>query len=151
MAVAAWTHVEPEHRRAAAVARRFGGGLYGADEGEGCVCGLVLENTFTSMAAMLPAAVPRPLIGVMQPLLWDRWATVEKVGGLTAPTLFVSGLKDELIAPAMMTALHDAAANSVERLLVTVPRGTHNGSWSEGGPAHQAVVCRFISFHTDNT
>ena len=61
------------------------------------------------------------------------------------------GLQDELVPPRMMKSLHDAAKNSVERLLVTVHCGTHNSSWSEGGPAHQAVVCRFISFYSDGS
>merc|ERR1712072_791436 len=93
--------------------------------------GVILENTFTSVADMTEA-LWAPL-GYIKELFRGQWNSLERVGAITCPLLFVSGLADELVPPGMMQALFDAAKTSTVKHMVRFPYGTHNETWCEGG------------------
>jgi len=93
--------------------------------------GVIIENTFTSVADMTEA-LWQPL-GYIKDLFREQWDSIGRVGKITCPLLFVSGLADELVPPGMMQALFDASKTSKVKHMVRFPYGTHNETWCEGG------------------
>lgn len=93
--------------------------------------GVILENTFTSVAEMTQA-LWQPL-GYIKHFFEGQWGSVDRVGAITCPLLFVSGLADELVPPPMMQELFDGAKKSQVKHMVRFPYGTHNETWCEGG------------------
>lgn len=66
------------------------------NKGTGDIKGLVLENTFLSIAKMIPHAVP--IAKYLTPLCRDKWRSEEMIPEITdIPILFLSGLKDEIV------------------------------------------------------
>lgn len=94
---------------------------------------LILENTFTSISAMVDKIFPfiAPLKGLVLRIKWD---SIEKIGSLAQPILFISGDSDELVPPQHMKDLFDAAAKSAGRDFYSVNGGTHNDSFERAGP-----------------
>ena len=93
--------------------RSLGGAVaaYAATQYRGRFAGLVLENTFTSIAAAAPGQLPflRAVLGPGRPgncLLRNKWATDARVAELAdVPVLFLSSSADTMLAPAMMREL----------------------------------------------
>jgi len=61
------------------------------------VAGVILENTFTSLSAMLDVKFPKFSLKLINYLLVNRWESIEHIHKIKAPILFIMGLKDELI------------------------------------------------------
>lgn len=86
--------------------------------------GLMLENTFLSMRTLIPKAFPPAKYLVR--LCHQVWPSEELIPSITTiPTLFLSGLKDELIPPSHMRRLYDLS-NSPSKVWKEFPTGTHN-------------------------
>lgn len=77
------------------------GGAVGIDliaknKGTGDIKGLILENTFLSIAKMIPQAVP--VAKYLTPLCHEYWKSEEMIPQITdIPILFLSGLRDEIV------------------------------------------------------
>jgi pimeloyl-ACP methyl ester carboxylesterase len=108
----------------------------------GAIRGLVLENTFTCIGAMMDKLFPvlRP---VKRWLLRMDWPSLQRIGDVETPVLFISGLQDELIPPGQMLALYTAAVAARTRRLLKLP-GTHNDTWRQGGEAYVIAIRDFI-------
>lgn len=76
--------------------------------------------------------------------LRSPWDSLSLMPRIRIPTLFLSGLKDELIPPEQMRALFEAC-ESERKLLFTVPEGTHNDTDEVGGRRYYDAFSRFIS------
>lgn len=62
----------------------------------GDIKGLILENTFLSIAKMIPKAVP--VAKYLTPLCHEYWKSEDMISQITdVPTLFLSGLQDEIV------------------------------------------------------
>eukprot|EP00753_Platysulcus_tardus_P020443 PLAT8056.2.p1 GENE.PLAT8056.2~~PLAT8056.2.p1 ORF type:complete len:298 (+),score=116.54 PLAT8056.2:1-894(+) len=72
------------------------------------LAGVVVENTFTSISAMVDVLFPL-LSSLKQYLLTLRWDSLAVVRRLDLPLLFVSGEQDELVPPKHMSQLYDAS------------------------------------------
>jgi len=107
--------------------------------------GLILENTFTSISAVVDAMFPLIAIeSLKKRFLRLSWESIERVGGLEVPMLFLVGEKDEMIPPSHSRALCAKAQNS--RLLrnVVFPDGQHNDTWEKGGEKYWEVFGEFL-------
>ncbi|PSN33489.1 hypothetical protein C0J52_15394 [Blattella germanica] len=82
---------------------------------------LILENTFTSIPDMA------------------KFLSIWKVGHLSVPTVFVSGLADTLVPPRMMSELHQRCA-SHHKQIVQFDSGTHNETWTSPGYYHSLAT-----------
>ncbi|GMK57417.1 hypothetical protein CspeluHIS016_0402510 [Cutaneotrichosporon spelunceum] len=72
------------------------------------VAGVIVENTFTSLAALVPHVMPVPplLVRLLLSERWDALAALPKIPAKT-PILFLSGRRDELVPQAHMRDLRD--------------------------------------------
>jgi len=94
------------------------------------IYGLIVENSFTSVPDMVDIVLPA--LRYFKFLSKNQWSSEEKVQSLTMPTLFLSGEKDELIPPSMMTRLHTSCA-STSKELITFAEGHHMDTWDQDG------------------
>lgn len=70
--------------------------LVAKNKGTGDIKGLILENTFLSIAKMIPKVMPAAKI--LTPLCHEYWKSEETIPQITdIPILFLSGLKDEIV------------------------------------------------------
>ncbi|KAJ6259887.1 hypothetical protein Dda_5531 [Drechslerella dactyloides] len=93
--------------------------------------GLMLENTFTSMRAVIPNVFPpAKYITRLCHQVWPSEETIPKVESI--PILFLSGLRDELVPPEHMKRLHQVAGSST-KVWRELPDGSHNDSVMEPG------------------
>jgi len=110
------------------------------------VHGLIVENTFTSLPALVPSVIPyvRPFVPYLLHQIWDSGAAIGTLPP-TFPVLFLAGARDELIPPVHMVALHEActSANKEWRLF---PRGDHNSTCLE--PGYFQAIAEFIVKHS---
>lgn len=104
--------------------------------------GLILENTFTSISAMVDNIFPflRPLKPFVLKL---NWPSVKRIASFKTPILFVSGGQDEVVPAWHMKALHDAAV-SAKRTFVLFEEGKHNDTWLVGGLEYVQAIRSFI-------
>ena len=70
--------------------------LVAKNRGTGDIKGLILENTFLSIAKMIPSAMP--VAKYLTPLCHEYWKSEEVIPRITdMPVLFLSGLQDEIV------------------------------------------------------
>jgi uncharacterized protein len=105
------------------------------------VAGLILEATFTSMRDMAYQYawnwLPIDLV------LTQRFASLEKIPEVKAPTLFIHGTNDRLVPPSMSEQLY-AAATAPKRLLLVDGAGHSNIAWSGAFDRVQDAVHAFF-------
>lgn len=77
--------------------------LVAKNKGTGDIKGLMLENTFLSIAKMVPKVLP--MAKILVPLCHEYWRSEEMLPQITdVPILFLSGLQDEIV-PYVTTSL----------------------------------------------
>jgi abhydrolase domain-containing protein 13 len=59
------------------------------------ICGLILENTFLSMRKLIPSIMPPAKYFAL--LCHQIWPSDSLIPNITVPTLFLSGLQDEIV------------------------------------------------------
>jgi len=98
--------------------------------------GIILENTFTSIADMIDVVIP--IFRPFKPLLKNKWDNKKIIDKINVPILFISGDSDELVPPHMMGALHTAStadssatgkARNSNHQFHSVHGGGHNDTW----------------------
>lgn len=88
------------------------------------VMGVIVENTYTSIPDMVEVVMPK--LTWAKPLISNKWMTIESIGEIERPILFLSGTEDELVPPSQMWKLHEAAESSVKRVWAPMKGGKHN-------------------------
>ena len=108
------------------------------------VAGLILENTFTSMGEMVDQVMPAvsKLKGLV---LANHWPSIDLIGSIKSPILFISGQEDELIPPEQMKRLYEAAKDSPLKEMIKVETGTHNDTWYQGGKSLINKIAEWMS------
>lgn len=107
------------------------------------VSALILENTFTSILDMAGVLLPflKWFIGksgskgpkVLNCVVRSPWSTIDVIGEVKQPILFLSGLRDEMVPPSHMEMLYaKAAAHNQQCLFVAFPTGMHMDTWLTG-------------------
>lgn len=115
----------------------------------GMVRGLVLENTFTSVADMVDRLFPQ-LKWFKSLVLRIDWPTVTRLAALTeTPAMFISGGKDQLIPAEHMQRNYLAhGAPKDLKTFVSVTVGTHNDTWQRGGWRYYKELFVFLKKHS---
>ncbi|XP_078444350.1 alpha/beta-Hydrolases superfamily protein isoform X3 [Wolffia australiana] len=122
------------------------------------VSGLILENTFTSILDMAGVMLPflKWFIGhggskhprLLNFLVRSPWNTIDDIGQIKQPILFLSGLQDEMVPPSHMQILYDKAAENNDCcLFVDFPSGMHMNTWLSGGDRYWRTIQLFLNRH----
>ncbi|XP_074269370.1 alpha/beta hydrolase domain-containing protein WAV2 [Silene latifolia] len=122
------------------------------------VAALILENTFTSIADMAGVLLPflKWFIGgssgkglrILNFVVKSPWSTIDVIGQVKQPILFISGLQDEMVPPMHMKLLYaKAAAHNRQCLFVEFPNGMHMDTWLSGGDHYWKTVQQFLQEH----
>ncbi|XP_077989740.1 protein ABHD13-like [Glandiceps talaboti] len=127
--------------------RSLGGGvainLASEPEYRDQLCALIVENTFTSIPDVANIIFNVPVLKWLP--LWchkNKYLSMKKIPRVKAPTLFLSGMQDELIPPRMMQALFQASG-AIGKRLVKFENGTHNETWQSDG--YFETICLFVN------
>jgi len=115
--------------------------------------GLIVENTFTSIDDMVLVLMSR--LGYSRGqrffrlffacFLTNRWRNRRLISSIRVPTLFISGLADELVPPEHMRELHDRATACSYKQFLGVEGGEHNATYIQGGAQYFESFSAFIS------
>ncbi|KAI8553399.1 hypothetical protein RHMOL_Rhmol05G0013100 [Rhododendron molle] len=119
------------------------------------VAALILENTFTSIMDMAGVLLPflKWFIGgsgsktpkVLNFVVRSPWSTIDIIGQIKQPILFLSGLQDEMVPPVHMQMLYaKAAAHNRPCTFVEFPNGMHMDTWLAGGDHYWRTVQLFL-------
>ncbi|KAJ4952568.1 hypothetical protein NE237_029400 [Protea cynaroides] len=119
------------------------------------VAGFILENTFTSILDMAGVLLPflKWFIGgsgskgpkVLNCLVRSPWSTIDIIGQIKQPILFLSGLQDEMVPPSQMQMLYAKAATHNRRcVFVDFPTGMHMDTWLSGGDRYWRSIQLFL-------
>ncbi|CAA0836820.1 alpha/beta-Hydrolases superfamily protein [Striga hermonthica] len=118
------------------------------------VAALILENTFTSILDMAGVMLPflKLFIGktkgpkILNFLVRSSWNTIDVIGEIKQPILFLSGLRDEVVPPWHMKLLYaKAAARNRQCLFIDFPTGMHMDTWLSGGDRYWATIKEFLA------
>ncbi|GMN53050.1 hypothetical protein TIFTF001_022189 [Ficus carica] len=119
------------------------------------VAALIVENTFTSILDMAGVLLPflKWFIGgsgskgpkILNFLVRSPWSTIDIIGEIKQPILFISGLQDEMIPPFQMQTLYaKAAAHNRRCVFVEFPTGMHMDTWLAGGDNYWKTIQQFL-------
>ncbi|KAK9075757.1 hypothetical protein SSX86_004086 [Deinandra increscens subsp. villosa] len=119
------------------------------------VAALILENTFTSILDMAGVLLPflKWFIGgstskgpkILNFVVRSPWSTIDVVGQIKQPILFLSGLRDQTVPPLHMEMLYaKAAARNKKCIFVEFPTGKHMNTWLVGGDHYWKTVGTFL-------
>ena len=99
--------------------RSLGGAVatYVLASGDYKVRGAILENTFTSIDDMVDKIFPYVSF-FKRWILRNHWRTIDLVGKLSVPILFIIAQKDELVPPEMSERLYNKASLSEKKFRV---------------------------------
>jgi hypothetical protein len=117
------------------------GGIAAVHLAAGYACsGVILESTFTNMAAMARVHFPLPVPGK---LLEYKLNAVEKIDRVKAPILFFHGDMDDIVPIHLGRKLFDAATAPKE--FITIPGAGHNDTYLVAGQGYFDKIGDFIS------
>jgi dienelactone hydrolase len=110
------------------------------------VSGVIVENTFVSIGAMVDVLMPF-LRHIRQFVLCMNWDSAVKIADLKVPIMFIAGDSDELVPPSHMRTLYELATRSVFREFYSVLGGTHNDTFEVAGAEYYRRMAAFIVQH----
>jgi pimeloyl-ACP methyl ester carboxylesterase len=97
------------------------------------LAGVIVENTFLSISAMVDHLMPyiAPLKGLVLRIGWNSYRIAPRI---QIPILYLSGGADQLVPPKHMRELYNMSLKSSRcaRILI-IKDGTHNETWLQGG------------------
>lgn len=102
---------------------------------------LIVENTFTSIPSMGNQLIINGLSKLPYFCFRNMYDSLKKIHKARVPTLFLSGLADQLIPPRMMTSLYKASGSCLKKL-ECFDHGTHNETWQCYG--YFDAITRFL-------
>lgn len=107
------------------------------------IAGVMVENTFLSIAAMVDTLMPyvAPFKAL---ILRIGWRSDLIVPHLTVPVLYLAGGRDELVPHSHMVELYKATQQSRMLKMHIIENGTHNESWLQGGTEYWAQMKEFM-------
>jgi abhydrolase domain-containing protein 13 len=109
--------------------------------------GIMVENTFTSIADMVDRLMPA-VAWIKSLVLRISWDSTIIVPHLSLPMLFLAGSSDELVPPSQMSRLVELAASHSESVnLHVIEGGTHNECWIQGGEPYWKSMADFVAEH----
>lgn len=96
---------------------------------------LVIESGMTSMPDLVRDVSPLGFLAV--PLVTQQFASIDKIGAITAPKWFLSGSADKTVPPQQTQRLYDAAQGV--KHIVVFDGGSHSGLHREFAERYEAL------------
>jgi len=137
-------HKDLDSTKVFAFGRSIGGAVAFslASRHEDALRGVIVENTFLSINAMIDTVLPA--LRVFKFLNRNKWDNLARIGSLTLPMLFLSGREDEIVPPRHMQDLYHAASRASLRKIELFEGATHNDTWFRGGARYYGSIATFI-------
>ena len=107
------------------------------------IAGVMVENTFLSIAAMVDTLMPY-VAPFKSLILRIEWNSKMIVPHLTTPILYLAGADDQLVPHEHMLELYKQSKSSRLLQMHIIPGGTHNESWLQGGPEYWQKMKEFM-------
>jgi pimeloyl-ACP methyl ester carboxylesterase len=104
------------------------------------LAGLIVDGSFTSMRQMVDLS-PVLRFFPINWLLTQQFNSIDKIGNIQMPVLFIHGTADAKVPVAMSQALHEAAPHPKQ--LYLVPDAGHNNVAEVAGPKYFQVIQQF--------
>lgn len=115
------------------------------DRGEPLPAGILLENTFLSISALVNSLFPLIAFKSLKDrFLRLKWDTHERLSGLEVPLLFLCGEADEMVPHFHMQALKTCATKSPLKRMFVHAEAKHMDLWEVGGDAYWNVQAAFF-------
>jgi len=108
------------------------------------LAGVILENTFLSIAAMVDHLMPY-VAPFKSLILRIGWRSSQIAPYLKTPLLYLAGSADNLVPHEHMLELHRRSKSSRMLQMHVILHGTHNESWIQGGEEYWAKIRSFIA------
>jgi fermentation-respiration switch protein FrsA (DUF1100 family) len=136
----AWKHADREKLKLVVFGRSLGG-IAAIHIASSYPCsGVILESTFTNLAAMARTHFPVPMV---DELLEKRLNSIDKISRVKAPLLFFHGDSDEIVPYRYGRELFEAAPEPKE--FVTLTGAGHNDTYMTGGNAYFNKIRQFVT------
>jgi pimeloyl-ACP methyl ester carboxylesterase len=124
------------------------------------IAGWILENTFTSISDMADVVfapiIRRAVVGwrapalifllnrIIKPIvLHIGWYSIDLVRQVTAPILFISSSRDDLVPPSHVRSLHDSARACGLKRFHALPEAGHNDA--PAAPGYADAIAAFMA------
>ncbi|KAL4508029.1 hypothetical protein ABPG72_021402 [Tetrahymena utriculariae] len=107
------------------------------------LAGIIVENTFTSISDMVDVIFSK-LKFLKGLVLRNYWPSIERIPKIKQPMLFIKSELDELVPPAHMQRLYQAATSVRFKKLHIIPDGDHNNSWTRDQNAYFNAIQNFF-------
>lgn len=114
-----------------------------AEQQEIPIAGVMVENTFLSISAMVDTLMPY-VAPFKSLILRIGWNSEEIVPHVTSPVLYLAGAQDELVPHAQMLKLYQKTTASRFLRMHVIDNGTHNEAWLQGGTEYWAQMREFM-------
>ena len=102
--------------------------------------GLIVESSFTSLRDMAKLRKRYALLPIQ--LLNQRFDSIQKVGKLKLPVLYIHGTADEIVPYAMGEQLFQASGG--RKRFIAIGGGLHGNNAAVGGPIFRAAIRDFV-------
>jgi len=104
---------------------------------------LVVENTFTSIPEIARSIFSFRILDYLPDFCHkNKFPSRSLVPKIALPSLFISGLQDNLVPPRMMLSLYEGSGSRLKHLAL-FPSGTHNETWQL--PGYYQTINQFLS------
>jgi len=105
--------------------------------------GVILENTFTSIADMVDQLMP--MVAIFKKLIQRVfYPTIDRIGKIENHILFVRGIKDEIVPSDHTDRLFEQAKKATSKRIYACPEGDHNNTWKIGGEEYVSAFRDFF-------
>lgn len=102
-----------------------------------------MENTFCSISEMVDHIFP--LLAYFKHIIQRiHWPSITRIPNVRIPLLFIVGMSDEIVPPAHVMRLHEAASNAPFKQIYQVQGGMHNDTWYKGGKDYIYAIKDFV-------
>ncbi|XP_041360811.1 protein ABHD13-like [Gigantopelta aegis] len=106
------------------------------------VAGLILENTFTSVPEIAKSLFNLAFLKYVPTWCFkNQFQSLKLIPRIRLPTLFLSGLGDQLVPPRMMKDMYEHSGSSLKQFS-QFEQGTHNETWT--CPGYYETILKFV-------
>jgi len=108
------------------------------------LCGMIIENTFTSISDMVDTIFPwLAYPWVKRKMLRMNWDSLSVVKNMKLPICMLMGVRDEIVPHGHMLTLYTSAQKTRYKTQYKIQAGSHNDTWMQGGQKYLDTIKQF--------